>query len=194
MYDWHSLAYHGDEWLVAYASVPASVSSVVLFTVGHTVELYLKSAHTKIFGDIYEAIKFGHRIKDLWDTCKKQDGSFMTEYELRDSIFSVDFLDQDVLQGLTKDDELHFISHQSFYLVTKHLQDLKYLGLPWKTRQKKSLGVAFLHPDPFWVDFFKTIRAYLGYPEKGRGDHIAQLLKLGHLSEHAADHLKGLYQ
>jgi hypothetical protein len=57
MHDWLSLVYHGDEWFVSYACIPSGLPSVVTFSVGHAVELYLKGTHTKVFGDIQKAIR-----------------------------------------------------------------------------------------------------------------------------------------
>jgi hypothetical protein len=197
MHDWHSLAYQGDEWLVGYACAPPGAPSVVTFSVGHALELYLKAAHTKLFGDFDKALKFGHRVKDLWDACKKGDCAFLPNHEIRDAIFSVDFLDQQVFKTLSGDDQLHFIDHQSLYIVAKHLQDLKYLGLPWKTWKNwgttKNASIFYLHPDPYWIALFSDLRGYLGYPPHGKADFIKQHMN-GGITPAAAGYLSGLYR
>ncbi len=195
MHDWHSLAYHGDEWLVGYACTPPGVPSVLIFSVGHALELYLKAAHAKLFGDFDEALGFGHRVKDLWDACKKGDCAFLPNHEIRDAIFSLDFLDQQVFKTLSRDDQLHFIKYQSLYIIAKHLQDLKYLGLPWKTRKKRgTTGMAWVQPDPYWITLFRDLRGYLGYPPHGKADFIKQQMDLGMIPPTAASYLSGLYR
>lgn len=191
MDDWHLLAYDGDEWLVAYACIPAAASSVTLFAVGHAVELYMKATHTKLYGDINKSIKLGHNIKGLWDACKSYDKAFMPAYEIRDSIYSRDFLDGKVFSTFSVGDQKHFISHQSLYIISKHLQDLKYFGLPWTTR-KKAGPMCYIHPNPFWVKFFKDLRQYLGYPPKNNADRIAQILESNVLPLTATQYLRQL--
>ena len=193
MYTWDSLAYHGDEWFAAYACIPGVAVSPTWFSVGHAIELYLKSAHTKLFGDINAAIQHGHKIKDLWDECRKRDPNFMKGYGFRDHIFEMDVLDGSVFKRLTADDRMHFLQNRSLYVVFKHLQDLKYLGSPWKTRSGP-WALGYRHPDPYWTVFIRRLRAYLGYPSQDRADHISQILELGRLPDHAADYLRALYQ
>lgn len=191
MDDWHSFAYEGDEWLVAYACIPGGTIGPVLFTVGHAVELYMKAVHVKLFGDVTAAIDLRHNIKRLWDACKGHDSGFMSAYEIRDSIYSRDFLDRKISSKFTPDDEMHFGSNQSLYIIFKHLQDLKYFHLPWK---KGKVGpMVYMHPDPFWISFFKDLRKYLDYPPKGKADRIAQILEHEVLPIGAAQYLRQLY-
>jgi hypothetical protein len=192
MHTWHSLVYHGDEWFAAYACIPSNAVSPIWFSVGHAVELYLKAAHTKLFGDINAAIKHGHRIKDLWDACRQENPNFMKGYAFRDHVFSVDFLDGSVFKHLSSEDQLHFIENQSLYVVFKHLQDLKYLGLPWKSRSGP-MALGFVHPDPYWTQFVRTLRTHLEYPPRDHADRILQMLELGCLPPDAAHYLQALY-
>lgn len=191
--DCHSLAQHGDEWFIAYACAPPLATSAVLFSVRHAVELYLKAAHVAAFGDITKAIKYGHKVIDLWDACKAEDPSFMSSYLLRKEIFAIDFLDSTAVAGLSTQEQLHYLKNQQIYLLFKHLQDLKYFGLPWKTRDTLPKAMAFLHPDPLWISFFRALRSHIGYPRLGCVDRIAQLLELNALPQAAAIYLRDLY-
>jgi len=194
MYDWHSFAYAGDEWLVGYACLPAVTPFVAIFTVGHALELYLKAAHTKLFGDVEKVIKKGHNIKSLWDECKKRDGAFLPNHEIRGSILKVDFLDQHVFKTLTKDDQEHYIRYQNLYLIAKHLSDIKYFSLPWNSRKKGGeKAVCWTSHDSYWITLFKDIRVYLGYPPKGKADFVEQQLRTGMLPSYAVHYLRGLY-
>jgi len=192
MHDWLSLVYHGDEWFVSYACVPSGLPSVVTFSVGHAVELYLKGTHTKVFGDIQKAINFGHNVKDLWDACKGYDKNFMPDYEIRDSVFASDVMKGTLDKRLSKDDQMHLLKNHTLYIVAKYLPDLKYLGVPMKTH-KGPYALGYVHPDPYWIGFFKDMRSYLGYPPKDRADFIEQQLDMGDLPGPAIRYLQGLY-
>jgi hypothetical protein len=194
MDDWHSLAYHGDEWLVGYACLPHFATSVVIFSVGHALELYLKAAYTKLSVNLNEAIKFGHDVKRLWDACKERDPTFLQGHELRDSICSADPLVSQRWEKLSRDDLEHWANHQVLYVVAKHLQDLKYWGLPWTTLENNGAmkSICYLHPDPYWIALFRDLRGFLGYPEHGKGDFIKQHMK--DIPPAAASYLSGLYR
>lgn len=191
MHDWHSLSYQGDQWFVSYTCVPPSCIGVTLFSVGHAIELYLKASHTKIFGDFDKAIAYGHKVKDLWDSCKAGDRNFLPNHDIRDNVFRCDFFDRSVFNALSKDDQLHFIKFQCLYIIAKHLQDIKYLGLPWKTRKKGQMSFGSIHPDPYWITLFKDMRNYLGYPLKNKADFIEQVLS--DLPANSAKYLRDLY-
>ena len=91
MSNWYDFLDTADQFFISY-SISPSLIPVKLFEIGHTVELYLKATSTKLTGDIDRAIKFGHNIKAIWDECKKLDGSFLPNYEIRDTIFNSDFI------------------------------------------------------------------------------------------------------
>ena len=87
MYEWNSFLIAADEWFITY-SLPPIIMGVKFFAIGHTVELYLKAANTKITGDIERAIRFRHQIKAIWDDCKAKDSDFMPKYEIRNEIYN----------------------------------------------------------------------------------------------------------
>jgi len=95
MYEWRSFLWTADEFFIAYSLPPLNLLSVKLFLIGHTVEMYLKAANTKITGDIDRAIRFGHKIKEIWADCKGRDPNFMPSYEIRDSVCNEDLFTQD---------------------------------------------------------------------------------------------------
>lgn len=187
--DCHSLARHGDEWLVAYACVPSLATSASLFSIAHAVELYLKAAHVATFGNMDRAIGHGHRLMAIWRECRSKDPDFMAPYEVREEVLSIDFLDHSRVEGLNDDDRANYLELSQLYLVLKHLQDLKYFGLPWKTRQPKAMQWGFFFPDPFWVNFFRDIRAYIGYPGANECDQLSIIMRFGRLPDLAAKFL-----
>jgi hypothetical protein len=131
MYDWHSFLWAADEWFIIY-SLPPMLMKVKFFAIGHTVELYLKAANTKITGDIERAMKFGHNLKAIWDDCKAKDSAFMPQYKIRNDIYNRDLL-LSPFEGLNAEDTIHLGNNYELYIIAKHLPDLKYLGAPLKT-------------------------------------------------------------
>jgi hypothetical protein len=194
-WDWHSFIFCADEWFVAYASLPPTIGflSVKLFLLGHTTELYLKAAYVRMFADVPRAIKFGHDIKNIFNACKSHDSAFLYEYELRDHILQINFLDCQQIMKLPRDDQMHFIKNQNLYVIAKHQQDLKYIGLPWKTLPVGRRSFVMMGLDPYWIKFFRTIRSYLGYPNPPHADRIMQYLNIGGLPDAAVVYLRGLY-
>jgi len=159
-----------DEFIIAYSTSNYSVAAS-LFSIGHAVELYLKAANTRMTGDIDRAVNFGHRIKDLWEDCKKSDSLFMPNYELRNNVYNAPFLQQELDKILGKDDAIHFLKNQEFYIVAKHLADLKYLGAPLKSITG-GYSIVFCSHNPYWIGFFRELRSYLNYPSSKEVDPI----------------------
>lgn len=190
MHEWHSFLEAADEWFITY-SLPPPLTCVKLFAIGHTVELYLKAANTKFRKDINRAIKFGHNIKSIWNDCKK-DSKFMPSFEIKDSVFNRDFLSASEVERLDEADRLHYFRNQEFYVVAKLLPDLKYLGAPLKS-VKGAYALGFIHPNPYWIDFLRELRDYIGHPQKNRLDIIAHHLQEDDLPQQSIQYLKGLY-
>lgn len=190
MHEWHSFLTAADEWFITY-SLPPVLMNVKLFTIGHTVELYLKAAITKITGDIERAINFGHQVKRIWDDCKAKDSGFMPRYEIRDDIYRIDLLNRPY-EGLSKEDIIHLGNNYELYVIAKHLPDLKYLGAPLKT-MKGTAGLYLIHPHDYWIHFLKDIRHYLGHPAKGRRDIISFHMARSNMPPETVQFLQGLY-
>lgn len=190
MHEWHSFLEAADEWFITY-SLPPLLTCVKLFAIGHTVELYLKGANTKFTKDIDRAIKFGHNIKSIWNDCKK-DSKFMPSFEIRDSVFNRDFLSVTEVESLGEADRLHYFRNQEFYIMAKLLPDLKYLGAPLKS-VKGAYALGFIYPNPYWIDFLRELRDYIGHPQNNRLDIIAHHLQEGDLPQQSIQYLKGLY-
>ncbi len=191
MYEWHSFLDPADEWFITY-SLPPPLTSVKLFAIGHTVELYLKAANAKMSGDIERAIKFGHEVKAIWDDCKARDSRFMPNYQLRNSVFEKDLLHGEWKNSLDESDRNHFLDNQELYVIAKHLPDLKYLAAPLKTI-KAAYGLGFIHPNPYWITFLKELRGYLGHPDVNRLDKISHHIEEGDLPPQSIQYLKDLY-
>ena len=190
MYEWHSFLIAADEWFITY-SLPPMLMNVKFFAIGHTVELYLKAANTKITGDIERAMKFGHNLKAIWDDCKAKDSAFMPQYEIRDDIYNRDLL-LSPYEGLNAEDTLHLGNNYELYIIAKYLPDLKYLGAPPKT-MKTEAGLYFLYPNSYWIDFLKDMRRYLGHPEKSGRDTISFHIDRGTMPPETVRFLKMLY-
>jgi len=191
MYYWHSFIWAADEWFISY-SLPPNLVHVKLFTIGHTVELYLKSANANITGNIDRAIKFGHKIEDIWDDCKNHDRKFMPNFEIRNSVFNIDLFTGQLEKKLSRDDLRNYSDNQEFYIIAKLLPDLKYIG----TRLQSLKGphsLTSVYPNPYWINFFRELRTYLDHPHKDRRDIIKHHIDKGDLPVQSIDYLKGLY-
>jgi len=191
MHEWHSFLRTADGWFITYSLPPPDLTSVKLFAIGHTVELYLKAANTKFTNDIGRAINFGHKLKSIWDDCKK-DSKFMPSFEIKDSVFNKDFFSVSVVKSLDEVDRRHYLHNQELYIVAKFLPDLKYLGTLPKSL-KSAYGLGYIHPNPYWIGFLRELRDYIGHPQKNRLDIIAHHLQEGDLPEQSIQYLKGLY-
>lgn len=151
---WHSFMWSADDFFITYAlTCEFSVHSVIMFVLGHSIELYLKAVYTFQTNDIQKAIKFSHDIKGLFKACQKEDPKFMPDFTFK--------------ANKTK---LHYIQHQEFYIIAEHLPNLKYLGTPKKN--KKELSFGFITHNDYWINFVKTIRCYLNYPGEAYLDPI----------------------
>ena len=122
MSNWEGFLFAADQFLVSY-SCPPDLTPVKLFEIGHTVELYLKTANTKLTGDIIRAINFSHRLKDIFDDCKSLDPNFMPNYEIKTSIYDSDFIKNNGTK-LPPIDQPHYFDNQELYVITKHLMDI----------------------------------------------------------------------
>ncbi len=189
-YDWHVFLQPADQWLINYSLLPTdlSLTAVQLFSVGHALELYLKAVNSKLTGDIYAAVEWGHKVDRIWDDCKKRDPKFLPTYELRMAVLSRDILDPNDYSNWANEDLLHFVKYQELYTVAKHLADLKYFGAPLKSI-KGAFACAWVFPNPMWADLFREIRIYLGLPENGQLDFISYYLENASLPSTSIDFL-----
>jgi len=192
MYDWHSFLWAADEWFITY-SLPPPLMHVKFFAIGHTVELYLKAANTKITGDIERTIGFGHKVKAIWDNCKAKDSAFMPQYKIRDDIYNRD-LQLSPFKGLNAKDTIHLGNNYELYIIAKYLPDLKYLGAPPKIKTMKGdAGLYLIYYNGYWINFLKDMRRYLGHPEEGRRDTISFHIDRSTMPPEAVRFLKRLY-
>jgi hypothetical protein len=183
-----------DQFLIRY-SVPPALIPVSLFEIGHAIELYLKATKLKLTGDVDEAISDGHKIRDIWGYCKSHDANFMPHYELRDSILSSDFI-HDAGASLSPEDQTHYLENQEFYIIAKHLLDIKYIGTTFKTlnKSKKYSVWGMIDQNPYWLAFLKELRHYLGWPTSRRRDWIKFYIDEQRIPPSAAKYLGNLYK
>jgi hypothetical protein len=189
MDDSDKFLFTADEWLVSY-SIPPTLPTVKLFSIGHSIELYLKAANTMITGNKDHAISFRHEIKIIWDDCKSKDTNFMPSYEIRDSVFNSDFIHKQA-QDLSRDDMEHFLRNEEFYIIAKHLPGLKYYGVPPKPMEGMVFFVEF--PNPYWIGFLKELRKYLNHPKPNEFDFITITINQKILPNESVVFLNQLY-
>lgn len=189
-HDYDSFLFPADEWFITYA-LPPPLPSVKLFAIGHTIELYLKAANTKITKDIDRSVGFGHDLKKIWDDCKQRDPQFMPSREIRESVYKAEILTR-THPNLVGDDLKHWFDNQELYIIVKHLADCKYFGAPLKTI-KRAFAYGFIHPNDYWIHFIKEMRSYLGHPARNKLDIIRNHIDRGELPSQTTQYLKQLY-
>jgi hypothetical protein len=169
------------------------MTGVKLFCIGHAVELYLKASYTKITNNIDKAIRFNHNIYKLFKACKDMDINFMPNHNIIETIINSDILESK-FDSLNLGEELHFefLKNQELYIICKMLPDLKYLGAPIKSI-KGGYSLGWVFPNNYWIYFFREIRKYIGHPEAGKIDVIAQHIESNDIPEISVSYLKGLY-
>lgn len=197
MDDWRSFLFTADEWFVTYAMV--DFVSVSMFSIGFTVELYLKGVYAKHIGSVDDAIGYGHNIKRLWDVCKSHDRNFMPDYEIRDEVYEVYTLERGERERgecfekrLSEDDREAYFKCPELYLVAKYLSNLRYFWSPFRSIEGP-YSMTYFHPNPFWIDFVREIRRYLGHPSPDCLDFVRHKIDEGDLPLRAVRYLQGLY-
>lgn len=193
--DWYNFARHADEWFANYASGANISGGVTMFTLGHSLELYLKAVLVKRTDDAEGVIKKNHKIANLWKDCKT-DPKFLPDYSLdekfleHDDIFSIDHLDFEDQEDFKK-----FVEHRSVYIISNHLPDLKYGLTKWKTLSEGQRRImAWGTYEPYWITLFGSIRKYLEFPDHKEPDFLRIHLDQGRFSEQAKNYLEGLYE
>lgn len=137
--EWSRLAGLADQWFAAHLQLSVVTEgfqpnlSPWIFSAGHALELYLKSA-VAATESMQVAISLSHKMKDLWNHCESYDhfpllGLLRPDYlNLDRDIYSPGKRDQ-----LPVEERLHLSDNEILYLSLRHVQDLKYLGTPGKT-------------------------------------------------------------
>jgi len=171
---WNAWLYSANEWLINYSLPPHDLLSVKLFSIGHCLELYLKAYITKQTGSYEKATKHGHKIISLWQECISHNSEFLANYELRENILACDVLNQrDCKSNLSEEDFLYYPRYNELFIIAKHLPDIKYLGLPWKTANLRSRNIMCFYLNPMWIDIIKSIRSHLEIPYDRQQDIIS---------------------
>jgi hypothetical protein len=178
---WIDFPWLADEWFVVYAYSHRSLTSVTMFALAHSVELYLKGCvakheflvatnirgmtdaeRTKCEEDsVKKAVDYNHRLFDIWKALKAADPSFMPGFDLLDSVLSVAFTDdeEELHSKLPSIASSNYREHRELYLVMRYIADLKYLGGP----MKKEMHPYFSHDlrSDYWIKFFTSIRKWI---------------------------------
>ena len=182
MADWPDYAHEGDKWILTYALVSGmpSAQTAALFIIGQAVELFLKSAHIKLYNDEARAIKHGHCLQNIWRECRERDPAFMGAFDIRETTLAKDLFNPATIESLSEEERENYDSNRSLYHILQALMNLKYFGLPW--RPERPAGPYYVvteHRDGYWIGFFRSLRTYLGYPTAGRADIIMIELRRG---------------
>lgn len=187
-----------DEWFVIYAMVPLlpGFSTVTMYCIGHVLECYLKAVVMQQTGMTVDDLmrQYGHRIENLWRQCKT-DPDFMPGYEIRDSVLNAYPFNGASLRQLTNRDFQSYVHNQELYfLCTTRWEHLKYSGALPGSIQPRSM--VYYHPNPYWIQFIRDLRHYLGHPSRERLDWIRYVIDTGDLSYNALNavqYLRRLY-
>ena len=185
---WESFLGPADEWLLAYAALPIVLTSVHLFAIGHSVELYLKAAVAKRSGKYMTAIKRRHDIGLLLQDC----ATVLPEYQLQPNVLAQSPLSAEAYDALPESDREHYDQHAPLYIVAARLADWKYWGAPRK--EPGPMAFAFVYPDDYWIGFFRTIRGFLEWPRPNKLDRIARALEGSELGPAGRAFLAQLYE
>ena len=190
MKNWKRFVIVADEFLATYLMSPPG-PVVALFLVGHAAELYLKAALTKASNDIDRAVGLGHNIAELLQVCSEEDADFPERYCLKQHILDVVRRTRGIGTSahLQDEDREHFLRNQELYMIACSLADLKYLGTPMR-RPLSVLGV--MVPNSYWIDFFRDIRRYLGYPGSSDVDYVRFVLENKQITDDARAWLTAL--
>jgi len=192
-YNWNCFLGTADEFLIAYAKISLGANPPLqFFIIGHAVELYLKAANAKITGDVNKSVKFGHNLYGLWKACKK-DPSFMPNFEIKESLYNIQFFEENIYKKCSENEKSHFIENRDLYTIMKHQMDLKYSGAPLKTIKGGYMMLCVCH-NPYWIRFFKQIRQFLKYPNEKDFDYIKFQIENGYLKDKARNYLEQLYR
>ena len=186
-----SILWNADQFFVSYSVQPLFIS-VKLFEIGHVVELYVKAALIKFTGNDQLPIKYGHNIKRIWAEWIK-DKFFMPNYEIRDTIFKIDF-GRDDGRLLSPNDRDHYLKNRELYYITKYLPDIKYLG-NFNSKYNLDDGWTFTisFQNLYWIDFIKELRRYLNWPNPQGHDWIKSSIIERKIPDDAIAYLQKLY-
>ncbi len=184
-YNWDCFLIMADQFIISYATSSFWLNQVPHFLIWHAVELYLKAAYAKLTGDVEWAIKKGHKLKTIWDKCKKLDPNFMHEYDLRNSVLNVLFVGdyynpQDYFSD--NNDRLNYQENQELYNIFKLLPDLKYMHMPMRSAPN-GFTLMYVKLNPYRPKFFKRMREYLGHPLPNNGDFIKMAVEGWHVPQ-----------
>ena len=178
MPEWEEFALTGDEFLAAYA-LSSGLVRATPYLIGHATELYLKAAYAAHLGagkslaelrrEFRDNFNGGHNLKALWDALKQQDG-FMPDFNIREDLYEVPYVDKGLKMGLSEEDLAHLGVNFEWYFIFRHHNELRY-------PVEQPLSYFFSWPGDFWVKFFKDLRIFIGYPRSGGADHLVQVLE-----------------
>ena len=158
--DFNELA---DQWLITYACTISNQPIPTLFTVGHCLEAYCKSALLKHDPALNTAARpYGHDIEAMIEKIKREIGilnsvKFMPNVEARFMTGGpIPFTNE-----LMSDAEyLHWVPNQELYWTAKFQKELKYIGTTGKGMPVQ-FGIFVMERNPYWVPILKEIRAFL---------------------------------
>jgi hypothetical protein len=153
----------GDQWLVAYACTNSNMPIPTLFTIGHCLEAYCKSALLKHDPKLkLTGRNYGHNIESMVSEIK-------TKIGILKSVFFMPNVEARFMTGgpipltdaLMSDAEyLHYVPNQELYWTAKFQKELKYIGTSGNGMPVQ-FGILVMERNPYWVPLLKELRSYL---------------------------------
>jgi len=154
-----------------------------LFSIGQSVELYLKAVFIYQTGNSKKAFEYGHKIRDLYKACQKEDSNFIPTFKIQSYN----------LEENTNTE--HYYKHQEFYFIAENLPKLKYGGIPKNSENSRFPFMSLRSFNLYWIEFVKDIRSYLNYPGGNYTDFIKTFLEINeNLSETVRTFLGQIYK
>lgn len=166
-----------DQFLIAYALQTYVVVPAQLFLVGHAAELYLKAVLLSMEPEV-PASKHGHRVGRMLERLQALPSPLLADFVLRPSVFEKYMVESGLqpISAMQEPDYQHYIQHQELYWISKYLADIKYLGTEHK-ELPRTYGMFIRSANPYWVPFFRELRAQLRWPRQGTYfNHVGTIL------------------
>lgn len=154
-----------------------------IFSLGHSVELYLKAVYIYQTGNLQQAFNYAHNIKRLYAKCQNEDYAFMPNFTIQK---------YNIENNINAD---HYYENQEFYIIAENLANLKYGGFPKDLKNSRLSFITLRSHNPYWIEFVKNIRSYLNYPGEKYIDFIKLFLETNeNMSGNARIFLSQIYK
>lgn len=151
----------GDQWLIFYACAISRMPIPTLFTIGHCLEAYCKSAILKTDPKA-NVIQYGHDIESMISKIQ-QDSGLLTHVTLKPNVEKRFMTGRPIpfTNELMSDLEyIHYVENQELYWVSKFQKEIKYLGTNDR-RMPTQFSLVVMERNPYWIPTLKELRGFL---------------------------------